>query len=324
MNHILTFDPWYSHVIWGGDRIAKFKGIAPLGEDVGESWELSAIAGHESIVNDGPLKGRGFGSLVAEFGPDIMSERLYNKYKGVFPLLIKFIDSRRDLSIQVHPDDTMAARFGKNGKTEMWYSIDPAPGAYLYAGFNQPVSASAMRKYIENSTIVDTLNKYYTKPGDVFFLPAGCVHAIGTGNFVAEIQQSSDITYRIFDYNRRGADGKPRELHVDLALEATKYDGSALPGISHVDVAPGQEAPLVECPFFDTDIFAIAPGEKRTIDLVSRDSFTILICTAGTAVIKAPDGSETVLRRGHTALVPATVPSITLCGEATVISVFEP
>ena len=180
MNSILTFDPVFVHLIWGGDRIARFKGLPSQGDDIGESWELSPMPGNESVVDRGPYKGRTLNSLLNDFGSDIMGERLMREYAGQFPLLIKFIDSKRDLSIQVHPDDEMGARLeGKRGKTEMWYCVAPEDGAYLYDGFTSQETPQSIKSKIENSTIVDALCKYFTKPGDVFFLPAGCVHAIG-------------------------------------------------------------------------------------------------------------------------------------------------
>ncbi len=201
---IFSFEPVFKSVLWGGKRIAEFKGIPSQGDHVGESWELSPMPGHESVVADGPFKGETLPQLLAAHGREIMGEKLYERYGDKFPLLIKFIDSTQDLSIQVHPDDELAAkRHDSLGKTEMWYSVVPAEGAYLYAGFSQEMDADKFRRMVADSTIVDALSKYYTKPGDVFFLPAGRVHAIGQGNFVLEIQEASDITYRIYDYNRR-------------------------------------------------------------------------------------------------------------------------
>lgn len=240
MKEILTFDPIFVHLIWGGDRIARFKGLPPQGDDIGESWELSPMPGRESKVASGRFKGETLTALIDRYGDDIMGARLMREYEGRFPLLVKFIDSRRDLSIQVHPDDRLGAELeGKRGKTEMWYSVDPAVGAYLYAGFKGRETPESFRTKIEDSTIVGALRKYYTKKGDVFFLPAGCVHAIGQGNFVVEIQEASDVTYRIFDYNRKGSDGKPRELHVDKAMKAVKFDNSDMPEPVNVKAASG-------------------------------------------------------------------------------------
>lgn len=323
MNQILTFSPVFVHLIWGGERIAQFKGLPSQGNDVGESWELSPMPGHESVVDAGPFKGETLNELIAKYGDDIMGKRLMKKYDGKFPLLIKFIDSKRDLSIQVHPDDELSAkRHNKKGKTEMWYSIAPAEGAYLYAGFREKLDKESFRKHIEDSTIVETLNKYFTKPGDVFFLPAGCVHAIGQGNFVAEIQEASDVTYRIFDYNRLGADGKPRQLHIEESMEATKFDGADEKAPSHVDPAPGTEEDLVHCPFFNTDLYDV--DGTTTLDLAKRDSFTILIAVSGDVTLHGADGNDVEVKQGTTVLVPASLPSLTITGKGRLVSVYVP
>lgn len=323
MEKILTFEPVFVHLIWGGNRIAAFKGIASQGEDVGESWELSPMPGHESVVDCGIFKGRTLNSLIDEYGNDIMGARLMKAYDGQFPLLIKLIDSRRDLSIQVHPDDEMGKRVeGKRGKTEMWYSVDPEDGAYLYAGFKGAETPESFKAKIENSTIVGALNKYYTHPGDVFFLPAGCVHAIGQGNFVVEIQEASDVTYRIFDYNRLGADGKPRELHVEKSMQAVKFDNSDLSRPVNVTAAPDSESEMVHCKYFNTDLINVDP--EMTLDLAARDSFSVFICVSGEVTLNGADGDSVVLRRGYTALVPASLKSLTISGKGELISVYVP
>jgi mannose-6-phosphate isomerase len=221
---VLKFHPLFKSVIWGGQRIAQFKNIPSQGDHIGESWELSPMPGFESIVADGPFKGESLSTLVARYPREILGDKVNEKYHGKFPLLIKFIDSNDDLSIQVHPDDEMAQRlYGSYGKTEMWYSLQPKPGAYLYSGFNCPMDAETLRRKIADNTIIDVLGKYYVKPGDVFYLPAGRIHAIGKGNFVVEIQQACDHTYRIYDYDRRDANGHPRALHIDQALAALHF-----------------------------------------------------------------------------------------------------
>lgn len=323
MKKILTFEPVFVHLIWGGNRIASFKGIESQGDDLGESWELSPMPGHESVVDNGEYKGRTLNSLIDEYGNDIMGARLMKAYDGQFPLLIKLIDSNHDLSIQVHPDDEMGRRVeGKRGKTEMWYSVAPEDGAYLYAGFKGDETPESFKEKIENSTIVEALNKYYTHPGDVFFLPAGCVHAIGQGNFVVEIQEASDVTYRIFDYNRLGADGKPRELHVEKSMQAVKFDNSDLAKPKNVSAAPGSEAAIVHCGYFNTDLISIDP--EMTLDLGVRDSFSVFICVSGELTLTGADGDCVTIRRGHTALVPAALKSVNISGKGELISVYIP
>ena len=317
---IFSFEPVFKSVLWGGKRIAEFKGIPSQGDHVGESWELSPMPGHESVVADGPFKGETLPQLLAAHGREIMGEKLYERYGDKFPLLIKFIDSTQDLSIQVHPDDELAAkRHDSLGKTEMWYSVVPAEGAYLYAGFSQEMDADKFRRMVADSTIVDALSKYYTKPGDVFFLPAGRVHAIGQGNFVLEIQEASDITYRIYDYNRRDAEGNLRQLHVDESVDSINYEDVAQE-VKNVTAAPGQEAMVEDCRYFTTTLVNVVG--TFDLPLADRYSFTILIATKGNLKAVAPNGEEFPLPQGQTLLVPAEMPGVALCGQGEVVTVY--
>ena len=319
---ILKFDPIFKSVIWGGKRIAEFKGLPSQGDHIGESWELSPMEGHESVVSQGTFKGATLPSLIANHGNEIMGERLMKKYDGKFPLLIKLIDSSDDLSVQVHPDDELAAkRHNSLGKTEMWYSIATAEGAYLYAGFSKHIDAAEFRRQVAENEIIPSLHKYFTHPGDIFFLPAGRVHSIGRGNFVLEIQEASDITYRIYDYDRRDAQGNPRQLHVEESVDAIDFDDTAdLPAENELGVV-GELRPLAESSYFKTEIARV--DGTMTIDLAARNSFTILVATAGELTVKNADG-EISLRQGETALVAASTPSITIEGKGTFVSTFIP
>jgi len=317
---IFQFEPVFKSVLWGGTRIAEFKGIAPQGDHVGESWELSPMPGHESVVAEGPFKGQTLPQLLASHGEEIMGKKLYERYGCKFPLLIKFIDSTQDLSIQVHPDDELAARRHDSlGKTEMWHSVVPAEGAYLYAGFSQDMNPDKFRRMVADSTIVDALSKYYTKPGDVFFLPAGRVHAIGRGNFVLEIQEASDITYRIYDYNRRDAQGNLRQLHVDESVDAINYADKAQE-VKNVTAAPGKEAVVEDCSYFTTTLVNV--DGRFDLHLAERHSFTILIATKGNLTVVAPDGYEYPLPQGRTLLVPADMPDVVLTGRGEAVTVY--
>ncbi|MDE5661240.1 MAG: class I mannose-6-phosphate isomerase [Muribaculaceae bacterium] len=323
MNSILTFDTYYKSVIWGGTRIAEFKGIPSQGTDIGESWELSPMEGHESVVADGPLKGRSLSELTALYGRDIMGDRLMKRYGGRFPLLIKFIDSNGDLSLQVHPDDALAAeRHNSLGKTEMWYCVAPADGAYLYAGFSQALTPEEFSRRVADNTIVDALCRYNTRRGDVFFLPAGRVHAIGRGNFVLEIQEASDITYRIYDYDRRDARGNARELHVEQSLGAIDFDDHACEASLNIKAEAGHDAELARCDYFKTDLINV--DGSYSIDLAPRDSFTVLTAVAGRMTVTGADGQTVDLPQGRTVLVPASLPSLTIEGRGEVVSVFVP
>jgi mannose-6-phosphate isomerase len=317
---ILKFEPVFKSVLWGGKRIAEFKGIASQGDHVGESWELSPMPGHESVIADGEYKGETLPAMLAKFGHEIMGEKLYARYGNNFPLLIKFIDSTQDLSIQVHPDDELAAkRHNSLGKTEMWYSVLPTDTAYLYAGFSRKMTPESFRSMVADSTIVEALSKYYTKPGDLFFLPAGRVHAIGEGNFVLEIQEASDITYRIYDYNRRDAEGNLRQLHVDESVDAINYDDVAQQ-VKNVKAAAGTEVVAEDCNYFTTTVIGV--DGTYNLQLAQRNSFTVLIATRGNLTVIAADGTETALPQGQTLLVPASMPAVELRGEGEVVTVY--
>ena len=317
---ILKFNPIFKSVLWGGTRIAEFKGLPSQGDNVGESWELSPMAGHESVVADGPYAGKTLPEMLREHGREIMGEKLYERYGDKFPLLIKFIDSTRDLSIQVHPNDALAAkRHSSLGKTEMWYSVLPTPTAYLYAGFNQEMDPDKFRTMVKASTIVDALSKYFTKPGDVFFLPAGRVHAIGEGNFVLEIQEASDITYRIYDYNRRDAQGNLRQLHVEESVDAINYNDKNQ-AVKNVQAAAGQEALVEDCAYFTTTLVNV--DKEYFLPLAKRNSFTILISVKGDLELVDPEGRTTTLPQGQTVLVPADMPSVTVKGTGELVTVY--
>lgn len=315
----LTFQPIFKSVIWGGQRIARFKGLPSQGDHVGESWELSPMAGHESIVESGDYAGETLPELMAEHGREILGDRLYERYGTKFPLLIKFIDSTQDLSIQVHPDDDLARRRHNSlGKTEMWYSVDPAPGAYLYAGFSEPMTPEKFRAKVADSTIVSALCKYYTRPGDVFYLPAGRVHSIGQGNFVVEIQEASDITYRIFDYNRRDASGNLRQLHVEESVDAICYHDEPQ-SVTNVTVGRGERKMLQACNYFTTELVNVSG--HMDLNMADFDSFVILIVTKGHLEVTDSTASTMVLPQGKTALLPASLGQVSLQGDAELVMV---
>lgn len=317
---IFRFEPIFKSVLWGGKRIAEFKGIPSQGDNIGESWELSPMPGHESVVADGPFKGMTLPQLLAGHGQELMGDKLYGRYGAAFPLLVKFIDSTRDLSIQVHPDDALAAkRHNSLGKTEMWYSVLPSPSAYLYAGFSKHIDAEEFRVKVADNTIVDALKKYYTKPGDVFFLPAGRVHAIGEGNFVLEIQEASDITYRIYDYNRRDADGNLRQLHIEESVDAINYDDAAQ-DVKNVEAKAGEEVVVEDCNYFTTTLHKVE--QSLRLNLKPRESFSILIATKGTMKAVSPEGDEFPMNQGQTLLIPASMPFVDLTGDGEVVTVY--
>ena len=224
----LKFNPILNSMIWGGDKLRQYKAIDTDQKNIGESWELSGVPGNESVVSNGEFTGRSIIDLIKEYGPELLGRKVYETYGEKFPLLIKFIDARDDLSIQVHPDDAMAqAVHGQPfGKTEMWYVVSADRDAHLMSGLSAEITPEEYVSRVDNNTITDVLCDYKVQSGDVFFLPAGRIHSIGKGCFIAEIQQTSDLTYRIYDFGRLGLDGKPRELHTELAKDAIDYSVS--------------------------------------------------------------------------------------------------
>jgi mannose-6-phosphate isomerase len=304
---MFVFEPIFRKLIWGGDTISRFKGLSRVEDGIGESWELSHVEGFLSTVAVGAHRGETIETLMRIYG-----ERLTGKDRlsaGYFPLLIKFIDARKDLSIQVHPNDDMALRQHNSlGKTEMWYVVKAAPGAFLYSGFSRPIDVEEYVRLVEENRLMEALRRYEVSAGDVFFLPAGRVHAIGAGCFIAEIQQTSNITYRIYDYGRKDANGKLRDLHTDLAKHA--IDFSFLPDYRTVYTPlRNQPVPLADCPHFTTNLLdADRPMERQAV----ADSFRIYICVDGNATLRDGKGEELPLRQGQTILVPAETKTVTL------------
>ena len=304
------FQPILKEIIWGGTDIRPFKGMTPTQEKIGESWELSHVDGDFSVVTYGADKGKTIDELIREYGESLLGAGVMKRFGTRFPLLIKFIDARDDLSIQVHPDDALAEkRHHSFGKTEMGYVIKATPDAALYCGFSQPIDADEYVRRVEDNSIMEVLKRYNVTAGDVFFLPAGRVHAIGAGCFIAEIQQTSNITYRIYDYNRKGADGKGRELHTELAKDAIDYTFQS-DYRTHYTPQPGAAVELVQCPYFTTRLLETETPMMR--DYATLDSFVVYICMAGSVELRDDNGNELTVSQGQTVLFPATTQSVTL------------
>ena len=310
MLYPLLFHPLLKPILWGGDAICKFKEISPLQQGIGESWEISHVKNNVSVVDNGALKNKTLDDLIREYGEQLLGKKVVARFGSTFPLLIKFIDARDDLSIQVHPNDELAnKRHNSFGKTEMWYLINAKPGAFLYSGFAQQLTPGQYIDSVANNTFTGLLDKHEVKPGDVFFLPAGRVHAIGAGCFLAEIQQTSDITYRIYDFNRKDAGGNPRELHTELAKDAIDY--TVYPDHKlHYTPEKGKEVPLVSCDYFTTKL--IETDRPMHIELCQRDSFSIFICMEGKWRLTDANGYSLELHQGQTVLVPADCSSIAI------------
>ena len=300
------FEPNLHTIVWGGKRLRPYKGLEASDEPIGESWEVSAVPSSTSIISNGAFAGQDLNSVINMSPARILGGKVARKYGGKLPLLVKFIDAEKDLSIQVHPNDEMAQReHGKFGKSEIWYIIDAKPGSYLYAGFKEEITPQEYKRRVEDGTIVDVLAKHTVKAGDVFYLPAGRVHAICGGILLAEVQQSSDVTYRIFDYNRPGMDGKPRELHTELAAEALDFHVEDEYRTQYSDVA-GRANRIIDSPYFSVRVTEMTSSFHR--NLIKYDSFIISMCIKGDCTIRMrTTGDEILLREGHSTLIPAAI-----------------
>ena len=320
----LLFEPNLHSVVWGGDQLRPYKGLAPSDEPIGESWEVSAVPSSTSVIANGTWKGRNLISVINEYPEAILGKAVNQKYNGQLPLLVKFIDAKRDLSIQVHPNDEMAQReHGKMGKSEMWYIIRADKGAHLYAGFKQEITPDEYQKRIEDGSITEVLADHQVKAGDVFYLPAGRVHAICGGIMLAEVQQSSDVTYRIYDYNRPGLDGKPRELHTALAAKALDYHVEQN-YLTDYRAAKDQAIQIVDTPYFDVRIMELTGQFHR--NLMKYDSFIISMCLEGACrIVIRHSGAEILLRQGYSTLIPAAIANydvIPLTGRTRLLDAF--
>jgi len=307
-----TFKPIFKEKIWGGDKIKSFlnKDFSPL-QSCGESWELSAVDGDESVVANGDLKGKTIHELVEMYKGELMGAGNYQRFGDEFPLLIKFIDANQDLSVQVHPDDVFAKDlYGEDamGKSEMWYVMQADEGASLISGFKESINKAEFKERLAASKLEVTLNREVVEAGDVFYIPAGRIHTIGKGILIAEIQQTSDVTYRIFDFDREDKDGNKRELHVDKAAEVLNFEvlSSYKQKVKEVLNAPSE---LVDCKHFVSRKWVV--NEKQEIDYTSQDSFKILICVNGQAQCQY-DSEEISLSKGDVYLIPACLEGLSI------------
>jgi len=299
----LKFNALLKSTLWGGEKIIPFKNLDVKQENVGESWEISGVKDNETVVADGEFAGKKLNEVVAEMKGKLVGEDNYKRFGDEFPLLIKFIDARQDLSIQVHPTDEIAKLQGKErGKTEMWYLMDSDKDATLLCGLKKKITPEEYAQMVENDTIVDAIDRYNVKEGDCFFIPAGRIHAIGAGCFLAEIQQTSDVTYRIYDFKRKDKDGNYRQLHTQEASESIDY--TVLPDYrTRYEARKNEGELLVECPYFNTAVYDL--DEPMTIDYSELDSFVILIGMKGEGTLTV-DSESMPFREGETVLVPAT------------------
>ena len=317
---LFKFEPLLKQTIWGGNKIVAFKHIQSDMENVGESWEVSGVPGDESVVANGECKGKTLNEALAEMKQKLVGEENYKRFGDRFPLLIKFIDARQDLSIQVHPDDETAHRQGKAmGKTEMWYVMDSDEDASLKVGLKKKITPEEYARMVEDDTICDALGNYKVKSGDCFFIPAGRIHAICSGSFIAEIQQTSDVTYRIYDYKRKDKNGNYRELHTKEAAEAIDYTVLDDYRTEYTPVK-NEATQLVSCPLFTTAVYDLT--EPMTLDYSELDSFVILIALKGEGSILTSSGNSYSFREGESILLPATTEMVKVEGNIKFLETF--
>ena len=318
----LKFEPILKQTLWGGDKIIPFKHLNETLPNVGESWEVSAVEGSESVVANGADKGYTLPEMVRKYKEELVGEANYARFGNKFPLLIKFIDAKLDLSIQVHPGDELAKkRHNSFGKNEMWYVIAADKGAKLISGFAEEITPKEYKDRVHNGTFAEVLQTCAIEPGDVFYVPAGRVHGIGAGAFVAEIQQTSDITYRIFDYNRKDKDGKSRELHTSQAMDAINFSDVQDDFRTEYERVQNEPGEMVASPYFTTSVYDMT--EEITCDYSELDSFVIFICVEGSCRLTDDNQNEITLRAGETVLLPAAVQEVTIVPEGQRVKLLE-
>jgi mannose-6-phosphate isomerase len=318
----LKFETVLKEKVWGGNALVnRYNKNLSGSAKIGESWEISAIADNLSVVSNGFLAGNNIEEIIEVYMGDITGDSIYEKFGNEFPLLIKFIEAREDLSIQVHPGNELARkRHNAYGKTEMWYILESEKGSKIYTGFNNGVTKETYTEAIRKGSLANLLNTEEVEAGDTFFTPAGRIHAIGAGTVLVEIQQTSDITYRIFDWNRKSTGKEKRELHTELALDAIDFN-EAGKGKIRKEPESNKSVNLVNCEFFNTNLIQF----NRTInrEFYLNDSFVVYICTEGEFLIRWDESSEKVIK-GETVLLPAMIKEIRLepSGEATLLETY--
>lgn len=305
--------------IWGGEKLKSLLNKDSQLSNVGESWEISDVEGDTSVVINGNLENQSLKHLLSTYKADLIGEKNYKQFGNKFPLLIKFIDAKEDLSIQLHPNDELAAkRHNSFGKTEMWYVMQADKGANLIVDFNQKMTPELYLEHLNNKSLPNILNFDKVKGGDTYFIEVGRVHAIGAGVLLAEIQQTSDITYRIYDWDRTDDFGNERELHTDLAMDAIGFDMEDNFRVSY-DKTSNHSNPMVSCQYFTTNYLKVDNELQKENTF---DSFVIYICVEGEAEIKTATHSE-VIKKGETILLPAAISTYQIVSEgATLLEVY--
>lgn len=302
IDYPIKFIPILKEKIWGGTKLKTFLHKDCTSNELGESWEISGVKGDISIVENGHLKGWTINEVLEEYKGDFLGHRVYKEFGAEFPLLIKFIDAKTDLSVQLHPNDKLAKeRHNSFGKTEMWYIMQADEDAEINVGFKASISKDDYLKQLEEGKITEVLNFEKVAKGDAFFIDTGKVHSIGAGVLLAEIQQTSDITYRIYDWDRKDSNGNPRELHTELAIDAIDFQRKEDFKLQY-NKTLNESSGIVECNYFTTNYLPVRGKVKK--DYHSIDSFVIYMCVSGKAEIEISSNSETI-EEGQTLLIPA-------------------
>lgn len=313
----LQFEPILKERIWGGTKLKTYLNKPITSDITGESWEISTVEGDVSVIANGSFKGKSLNDLINEFPEAVLGDAVYARFGKQFPLLFKYLDAREDLSIQLHPNDELAKkRHNSFGKTEMWYVMQAEDNARLIVGFKQKSSPEEYKQHIEDKTIIDILDAKTVKTGDVFFLETGTIHAIGAGIVIAEIQQTSDITYRIYDFDRVDANGNKRELHIDLSLEAINYE--TVDAEKRYSKTENVSNPVVDCQYFTTNFI---PLDGNATIYKHGESFTVYMCVAGGFQIII-DSQTYNYQKGDTVLLPASLTDFQLSGKANILEIY--
>lgn len=299
----IKFQPILKEKIWGGQKLHTLLNKDSKLPNIGESWEISDVENDTSVILNGALKGKSLKDLLEIFKAELLGDKNYKIFGNKFPLLIKFIDAREDLSIQLHPNDELAAkRHNSFGKTEMWYVMQADDDANLIVGFNQKMTPEKYLKHLDDKTLTEILNFDQVKTGDTYFIEVGRVHAIGAGVLLAEIQQTSDITYRVYDWDRVDDKGNERELHNDLAIDAFNFEMEDDFRVAY-ETDKNSSNEMVSCPYFTTSFLHIT---EPILKINTKDSFFIYICVEGEAMIETENASE-FIQKGETILIPAGI-----------------
>jgi mannose-6-phosphate isomerase len=308
----LKFTPILKETVWGGEKLRSYYNKHTTSSSVGESWELSGVKENISIISNGELAGVSLTEILRTDSITILGERVVEKFGTEFPLLIKFIDAQENLSVQVHPNDILAKkRHNSFGKTEMWYILKNDPGAKLVLGFNKGIGKEEYLRKATDGTIKDVLNYQAVTPNEAFLIPAGLVHAIGKGIVLIEVQQTSDLTYRIYDYNRKDKNGNYRKLHLQDSVDAIDFSAKAVKISKNMGDNNGMKR-IAECKYFNVEAIDLSLIKKHDIAALKQiDSFVILICFDGHATLEYDKGLEEITR-GETVLLPATLKNTVL------------